>query len=253
MLCRANRTSPRLTVVSQGDGLLSDSAELTTTALAAPAYLAVAHLAPFATDPGTAVTVTVDGDSVLTGFEFAESTGYLALSAGVTHTIEIFATGVPTPAISSEVNLMGGMYYSGIAIGGANGWPLDLLALVDDDSAPAPGKFHLSLGHLAPFDDTISGTLADIRLQDGTPVITGVAYGEATAFIPLDAGTYDLKITTPGGGTTLIDPLPVTFNAGDIVSAYAVGEAANQPLGVFAWPAGVPGWLLPLVVCDLEA
>ena len=50
-----------LTVVSQGDGLLSDSAELTTTALAAPAYLAVAHLAPFATDPGTAVTVTVDG------------------------------------------------------------------------------------------------------------------------------------------------------------------------------------------------
>jgi hypothetical protein len=44
----------------------------------------------------------------------------------------------------------------------------------------------------------------------------------------------------------LIDPLPVPFNAGDIVSAFAVGEGVNQPLGVFAWPAGVPGFLLPL-------
>jgi hypothetical protein len=38
----------------------------------------------------------------------------------------------------------------------------------------------------------------------------------------------------------------VTFNAGDIVTAFAVGDGVNQPLGVFAWPSGVPGFLLPL-------
>ena len=59
------------------------------------------------------------------------------------------------------------------------------------------------------------------------------------------AGTYDLKITTPGGATTLIDPLPVTFSPGDIFSAFAVGDGANQALGVFALPAGSPGFLLP--------
>jgi len=208
--------------------------------------LQIAHLAPFAVDPGTAVTVTLNGTPVLTGFEFADSTPYLPIPAGVTHTVEIFASGVTTPAISADINLMAGKSYSAIAVGGANGWPLDLLALENDDTAPAVGNFKLRLGHLAPFTDTITDTLADIRLQDGTPVITGVPFGTVSGYIELPAGTYDLKITTPGGAVTLIDPLSVTFNDGDILSAYAVGDGVNQSLGVFAWPNGVEGFLLPL-------
>jgi len=44
----------------------------------------------------------------------------------------------------------------------------------------------------------------------------------------------------PGAG------LPVTFTAGQVLSAFAVGDGVNQPLGVFALPAGAPGFLLPL-------
>ena len=87
---------------------------------------------------------------------------------------------------------------------------------------------------------------ADIRLQDGTIVVDDVDFSDVTAFIPLDAGTYDLKITTPDGATTLIDPLPVTFAEGDIVTAFATGEGVNQALGVFAWPVDVEGFFLPL-------
>ena len=241
-----------VTITSQGDPDVSTSADLTTTALEVFAHLEVGHLAPFAMDPGTAVTVTLDGTTVLTGFEFAESTGYISVTANVTHTVEIFAMGVPTPAIRADINLMPDTDYTAMAVGGANDWPLELLALEDDNSAPAAGSFKLRLGHLAPFSDTITGTLADIRLQDGTPVITDVPFGAVADYIELAAGEYDLKVTTPGGGTTLIDPLPATFNAGDIVSAFGVGDGANQPLGVFAWPAGVPGSLLPLVRYDVE-
>jgi len=241
-----------ITITSQGNPDVSASADLTTTALEVYAHLEVGHLAPFAADPGTAVTVTLDGTTVLTGFEFAESTGYISVTANVTHTVEIFAMGVPTPAIGADIHLMPDTDYTAMAIGGANDWPLELLALEDDNRAPAAGSFKLRLGHLAPFSDTITGTLADIRLQDGTPVITDVPFGAVADYIELAAGEYDLKVTTPGGGTTLIDPLPATFNAGDIVSAFAVGDGANQPLGVFAWPAGVPGSLLPLVRYDVE-
>jgi hypothetical protein len=212
----------------------------------ANAMLQIAHLAPFAVDPGTAVTVTLDGAPVLTGFEFADSTGYLPVSANITHTVEVFAAGVVTPAISADINLMAGQDYTAIAVGGANSWPLDLMLLIDDNTAPAAGNFKLRLGHLAPFTDTITGTLADVRLEDGTPIITDVPFGAVAPYLELPAGTYNLKITTPGGTVTLINPLPVTFNAGDIVSAFAVGDGVNQPLGVFAWPAGVPGFLLPL-------
>jgi hypothetical protein len=64
-------------------------------------------------------------------------------------------------------------------------------------------------------------------------------------YLALPAGTYDLKITTPGGATTLIDPLPVTLNDGDILSAFAIGDGTNQPTAVFALPAGKPGFILP--------
>jgi hypothetical protein len=44
----------------------------------------------------------------------------------------------------------------------------------------------------------------------------------------------------------------VSFAGGEIVSAFAVGGAANQPLGVFALPAGAPGTLLPLLEYGAE-
>ncbi len=107
---------------------------------------------------------------------------------------------------------MGGVDYTAIAIGDGVNQPLSLLALVDDNTAPAAGNFKLRLGHLAPFADTLAGTMADVRLDDGTAVITDVVFGAVAPYLELPAGTYDLKITTPGGGTTLINLAPVTFN-----------------------------------------
>jgi hypothetical protein len=71
-------------------------------------------------------------------------------------------------------------------------------------------------------------------------------------YLELPAGTHDLKITSPDGALTLIDPLPVTFAAGDIVAAFASGDGANQPLGAFAWPSGAAGFFLPLASYAVE-
>ena len=210
--------------------------------------LQVAHLAPFDMDPGTAVTVTIDSTDVLTNFAFADSTGYLPLQAGVDHLIEIFPPGSGSAAISATVNLTHPLAFTAIAVGGANGWPLGLELLQDDNTPPPSGTTRVRVGHLAPFATTITDTVADVRLQDGSPVpgATGVPYGTVAPYTTLPAMTYDLKITSPGGAVTLIDPFRVTFNPGDILSVFAVGDATNQPLGVFALPSGKPGALLPL-------
>jgi hypothetical protein len=115
--------------------------------------------------------------------------------------------------------------------------------LVDDLTEPAAGKFHLRLGHLAPF--ATGDAAAEVRLQDGT-LLFEVKFGDVTGYTPLDAGEYDLVITAPGGGTVLIDPAPVTFVEGQIISAFAAGEGVNQDLGVFALPADAEGFFLPL-------
>ncbi len=171
------------------------------------ANLQVAHLAPFAMDPGTAVTITLDGTPVLTNFAFADSTGYLPVAPG-SYLVEITPAGSPTPAISGTVVLAPNQDYTALAVGDGVNQPLGLIALLDDNTAPAPGSFKLRLGHLAPFAPGLA--TADIRLQDGTPVLTDVNYADIyPGYLELPAGTYDLKITTPGGATTLIDPLPV--------------------------------------------
>ncbi|MCL4263291.1 MAG: DUF4397 domain-containing protein [Anaerolineae bacterium] len=207
------------------------------------ARLAVAHLAPFAPGAGTAVTVTLNATPVLTDFVYGDSTAYLTMPEG-SYDVEVFPAGSPTPALSGTFTLTAGVSYSVIAIGDGVNQPLELLALVDDNNPPAAGNFKLRLGHLAPF--AAGNATADVRLQDGTPVLTDVNFGDVAAYLELPAGTYDLKITTPGGAVTLIDPVPATFSSGDILSAFATGDGSNQDLGVFAWPSNAIGFFLPL-------
>jgi trimeric autotransporter adhesin len=206
------------------------------------AYLQVAHLAPFAED--ASVTVSLNGAPALTNFAYGDSTGYLPLPAG-SYLVTVMPTGTTTIAISTTVELMDGSYYTAVAAGDGTNQSLDLIVLEDDLTTPAAGTFHLRLGHLAPFASGDS-VLADVRLQDGTPVLENVDFSDVSAFLPLPAGEYDLKITTPGGETTLIDPAPVSFTQGTIISAFAAGDGANQPLGVFALPSGSEGFFLPL-------
>lgn len=208
-------------------------------------YLQVAHLAPFAIGVGAAVTVTLNGVPAVTEFGYGGSTGYVALTPD-TYLVEVFAGSSPTAVMSATLDLGVGEHHTVLATGDGINQDLGLIALTDDLTAPAAGKFHLRLGHLAPFAAG-PDVLADVRLQDGTPLLENVDFGDVAAFVPLDAGTYDLKITTPGGDVTLIDPLPVTFGAGEIVSAFATGNGTLQPLGVFALPAGEEGAFLPLV------
>ncbi|MCA9980249.1 MAG: DUF4397 domain-containing protein [Anaerolineales bacterium] len=220
------------------------------------ASLRVGHLAPFASDgadtadilAGTAVTVTLDGTAVLTDFMFAESTGYLSVPGGA-HSVQVWVGS--TPVISEEVMLMADMDYTALAIGGANGHAVELMALVDDNSTPTTGFGRVRLGHLAPFASVITDTLADIRTQSGDLVVGPVPYGAIAPYMELPAGEYDLKVTTPGGGTTLIDIAPFTLNDGDVLDAYAIGDGVNQALGVFAYTPDGPGVVLPLAAPEL--
>jgi len=208
--------------------------------------LRVAHLAPFAMDPNTAVTITLNGSPALTDFAYGDSTLYFGIDAD-TYLVEVFPGGSATPAITASLTLEDGNDYTAIAIGDGVNQPLSLKALVDDNTPPAAGKAHLRLGHLAPFAAD-PNTVADVRLDDGTVILDDVSFSDVAGYTPLDAGTYDLKITTPDGATTLINLVPVTLNDGDIVSAFAVGDGSNQDLQGFALPSGAEGFFIPTEV-----
>jgi hypothetical protein len=196
----------------------------------------VAHFAPFAdTLPGTAVTVRVNGTDALTDFQFGEtSEDYLTLPADTPLLVEIVLPG-GTVAISDTLTLTADTDYTLSAIGDGANQPLELFPLVDDNSAPPAGQGKVRIAHLAPFADKLYKTRVDIRTDDGTAVLKKVEYKEFTdPYLTLPAGTYDLKITTPGGGTDLLDIDPFVLTDGQVLSVFAIGDTANQPLQVVA-------------------
>lgn len=206
----------------------------------ADASVTIAHFAPFAdTLEGTSVTVAVNGDTLLEDVQFQAFTEPQALPAG-DYTIDIIPTGAEEPAISETFSLMDNTDYTLFATGNGTLQPLDLVALVDDNSAPAAGNVKVRVFHSAPFAAELADTEVSIRTAGGEVVggLTGVPFGVGSDYLELPADTYDLKVASNDGTTNFIDPLPIELADGAVVTLFAVGDIVNQPLGIVAVPVG---------------
>ncbi|GIK55819.1 MAG: DUF4397 domain-containing protein [Chloroflexi bacterium] len=186
----------------------------------------VGHFAPFAAGlENTSVTVRVNGADAITDFVFGQLVTGVALDAG-DYLIEIIPTGTVTPAITGTFSLMAGMDYTLSAIGDGVNQPLELDALVDDNSAPAAGNARARIVHYAPFAS--SGTEVDVCTEGGTAVLTNVPYKAFTdPYLELPAGLYDLKVTAAGTncGTLLFDIPLIRLADGAVATIFAVGGA----------------------------
>ncbi|NUM44159.1 MAG: DUF4397 domain-containing protein [Anaerolineales bacterium] len=195
----------------------------------------VAHFAPFASElDDTSVTVRVDGADALIDFVFGESTGYPDFLSG-SHFIEILPTGTNTVAISGTVTLDKDTDYTLAAIGNGVLQPLELFALVDDNSTPDPGNFSLRVAHLAPFAADLNATEVDICTDDGTVLLNDVPYkGYTDPYVQLPAGDYSLQIAAPDDTCSLVvlEIPEVRFEDGEVADVFAIGDLAFQPLQV---------------------
>jgi len=218
---------------------LSACFALAGTALA-DARVLVGHFAPFAnTVEGTAVDVRVNGQVALSNVRYGDFTSYLSLPAGPV-ALEVLVAGTQTVAISASVTLADNTDYTVLATGGANGQPLALQALVDDNRAPAEGTLKLRVIHAAPFGPDADSTAVSIRTDRGAVVggLASVPFFAASPYLEIPAGRYDLKVASPDGRRNLIDLAPVDLPAGVVLSVLATGDGVNQPLGFTAIPLG---------------
>ena len=210
----------------------------------AAARVAVLHLAPFAdTLDGTAVNILINGNTAFTNVRFTDFVPYTELPAG-SYKIDIVPVGATQPAMTATFNLSDGTDYSVFAIGNGSTQPLELTALVDNNTAPAAGNVKLRVVHAAPFAADLAATEVSIRTAGGDVVggLVGVPYKASSGYLEVPAGTYDLKVASNDGSVNYIDPLPAAIPAGAILTLFAVGDGINQDLGILAYPLG----MLPL-------
>lgn len=206
----------------------------------ADANVTVAHFAPFAdTLDGTSVSVVLNGETALENVRFKDFTDPIALPAG-DYTIDIVPTGATEAAITGDFTLVDDTDYTVFATGNGTLQDLQLLATVDDNSAPGAGNVKVRVFHAAPFADTLEGTEVSIRTAAGDLVggLQGVPFGVGSDHLELPADTYDLKVASNDGTVNFIDPLPVALPEGAVVTLFAVGDGVNQPLAIIAVPVG---------------
>jgi hypothetical protein len=136
------------------------------------------------------------------------------------------------PLVQSEV-LSANTDYTVVAIGGTNGWPLELLRLIDTTPAPPPLYGKIRVVHVAPFaTPPASTTQVNVVEQTGETInidLLGLEYREATPYFTLPAGAYNWKVTLPNGDLLLDLPAFNLYNGAQL-TLFILGDTIHQPL-----------------------
>jgi hypothetical protein len=153
---------------------------------------------------------------------YPNNTGYLTVSPG-TRNVKVNAAGTSTTVINGNLDLESGRSYSVFAINTLSN--IEPLILEDDLTSPASGRAHVRFLHLSP-----DAPAVDIAVQNGPTLFSNRAFKSATAFTPVDAGTYTLEVRLAGTSTTVLTVPNVMLESGAIYTVFAQGFA-SPPAG----------------------
>jgi hypothetical protein len=194
---------------------------------AAPASAAKASvMAIHASPDAPAVDLYVDGAKAGSNLGFPNNTSYLSVDAG-TRAVAVKVAGTSTTVLSANLPVAANTTYSVFAVDSVA--KLGALVLTDDLTSPAAGKAHVRFIHLSP-----NAPAVDVALAGGAVLIPNKSFKDYTAFIPLDAATYNLEVRLAGTSTVVLSLPGVTLTAGKIYTVFAkgfVGGTGPQALG----------------------
>jgi hypothetical protein len=181
------------------------------------AHVRVLHGSPDA--PSVDVFVNDAKVAALSGAEFGDLTAYVAVPGG-TYSIKVCATADNTLCPIGPVDLTfdAGKKYTIAAT--------NLLASIEakvlvDAPTPTAGKTQVRVVHFSADTPAV-----DVLTQDGSAkVVENLAYPDATGYLTLDGGSYDLKVCAAADNTVCpLDPGPLSLANGTSYSVFAIGS-----------------------------
>jgi hypothetical protein len=185
------------------------------------ARIRVLHASPDA----PAVDVYVDGAEAVSNLAFPNITDYVSLPAG-DYAVKVFpasANGTGTPVIDvPALSLSSGKDYTVAAVGTLSA--IEPFVLEDNNAAPAAGKAHVRVVHASPDAPNV-----DIFAQGAGVVVSNLPFKQGSAYLPLDAGSYNLEVRAAGGSAAVLSLPNTALEAGKVYTAFAVGLAAGDP------------------------
>jgi hypothetical protein len=188
------------------------------------AMVRVLHASPDA----PAVDVYLDDTIVdaLTNVPFGTISGYLDIPSG-DHNIKVYATGDnTTPVIDADVTVAAGAMYT---IAATNAVASIEAQVLQDEPTADCDTAQVRVIHFSA--DAPAVDVATTGAAPADAVVNNLTYPNATGYLDLPAGSYDLEVRL-AGTTTVALPLPgVAVEACNSYSVFAVGSAADPAVG----------------------
>lgn len=203
------------------------------TALAAtthPAFVRIIHASP---DIGI-VDAFVDGQKILSNFEFGTVTDYVPLPAG-SHKLQIalIGKGASASLVTQTMVVDEGSAYTVAALGtNASGFSFSVFK---DNNLVVGNGAKVRVYHLSPFAGTVS-----IEAGSDT-IVQGLSYPRASNYVDVPAGSYTFNLT--GAAQYTPAPLSTDVKPWTVTSIFAVGpvKGNTQIRFVSTEIAGTPG------------
>ncbi len=206
-------------VFMSGCGSDNDDFVLQGNVAAPQGFLRFAHLSPDAPN----VDIRVDGQLIANNVPFRTLSRYVGFLVG-TRRVQIFPAGGNNAVIDANVTVTQNTFQTVAATNlVANIAP----AVFQDTVTNATGNALLRVIHGSPDAGAV-----DLTLADGTVLAGNLTFPNATAYLPVAPGTYNLQLRVAGTQNIVRDFPGVQVAAGQTLSAIAVGQLVDQSLDV---------------------
>ncbi len=188
------------------------------------AMVRVLHASPDA----PAVDVYLDDTIVdaLTNVPFATISSYLEVPAG-DHNVKVYATGTTdSPVIDADVSLaVGGMY----TIAATDAVASISAQVLQDQPSPDCDGAQVRVVHFSA--DAPAVDVAPAGADPADAVVKNLEYPNATDYVTLPAGAYDLEVRLAGTTTVALALPGVAVEDCNAYSVFAIGSAASPAVG----------------------
>jgi len=183
------------------------------------ANVRVVHASPDA----PAVDVLVDGAVAFENAPFKGITDYAGLDPA-TYNVQVVPTGETEPVvIDADLSLDADTDYTVVAVDVLEN--IEPLVLVDDNTLPGAGSAKVRFVHASPNAPNV-----DIQVADGGPMLfENIPFKQASDYLTVDAGTYDLEVLIHDSGDVALEVPGVALNENTVYTIFAMGLAGGDP------------------------
>lgn len=176
----------------------------------------------------SALDLLIDDKSAASGVGYGAASSYVAVTAA-SHNVVVEPSNSSSAIIDTTITTSSG---SAVTLICANySYNARSVVLSDDNTKPDSGNFRLRIVNVSPG----MGTQDVYVVTDGTdinsanPVFESLGFGNASSYVQLPAGSYDVVFTPPGSKFINLDSGSLTLSAGQVRTLLAL----NSPVGSY--------------------